>query len=67
MDRLRELEAEQDEIKERLAHLPADLPDIHLNVAGTCSTDMSVSVVVQARGQPIDSRPGSSLGSAGGR
>jgi site-specific DNA recombinase len=32
-DRLRELEAQQDEIAERLAHAPSDIPDIHPNVA----------------------------------
>ena len=32
-DRLRELEARQDELAERLAAAPADLPDIHLNIA----------------------------------
>ena len=34
-DRLRELEARQDELTERLAAAPADLPDIHPNVAET--------------------------------
>ena len=29
MDRLRELEAKQDELNERLAAIPADIPDIH--------------------------------------
>ena len=33
MDRMRELEARQDELNERLAAVPADLPDIHPNVA----------------------------------
>ena len=33
-DRLRELEARQDELRERLATAPADIPDIHPNVAG---------------------------------
>ncbi len=33
-DRLRELEARQDELAERLASAPADFPDIHPNVAG---------------------------------
>ena len=33
-DRLRELEARQDELNERLAAVPADLPDIHPNIAG---------------------------------
>ena len=32
-DRLRELEARQDELAERLATVPADLPDIHPNIA----------------------------------
>ena len=32
-DRLRELEARQDELAERLSAAPADLPDIHPNVA----------------------------------
>ena len=32
-DRLRELEARQDEIAERLAAVPADIPDIHPNIA----------------------------------
>ena len=32
-DRLRELEARQDEIAERLATVPADIPDIHPNIA----------------------------------
>ena len=32
-DRLRELEAQQDEIAERLARAPVDIPDIHPNVA----------------------------------
>ena len=34
MDRLREFEAKQDELKERLATVPAGIPDIHPNVAG---------------------------------
>ena len=34
MDRLRELEARQDELRERLAPTRADIPDIHPNVAG---------------------------------
>jgi len=34
MDRLRELEAKQDELTERLSRAPADIPDIHPNVAG---------------------------------
>ena len=33
VDRLRELEAKQDELRERLAAVPADIPDIHPNVA----------------------------------
>ena len=33
-DRLRELETRQDELAERLAAAPADLPDIHPNIAG---------------------------------
>jgi len=33
MDRMRELEARQDELNERLAAIPADLPDIHPNIA----------------------------------
>ena len=33
-DRLRELEAQQDEITERIARAPVDIPDIHPNVAG---------------------------------
>ena len=33
VDRLRELEARQDELNERLAAAPADLPDIHSNIA----------------------------------
>ena len=33
-DRLRELEARQDELVGRLAAAPADLPDIHPNIAG---------------------------------
>ena len=33
VDRLRELEARQDELNERLSAAPADLPDIHPNVA----------------------------------
>ena len=33
MDRLRELEARPDELNERLAAAPADLPDIHPNIA----------------------------------
>ena len=32
-DRLRELEARQDEPTERLANVPADIPDIHPNIA----------------------------------
>jgi hypothetical protein len=32
-DRLRVLEAQQDEITERLAHAPSDIPDIHPNIA----------------------------------
>ena len=34
VDRLRELEARQDGLNERLAAVPADLPDIHPNIAG---------------------------------
>ena len=34
MDRLRELEAKQDELSERLSRAPVDIPDIHPNVAG---------------------------------
>ena len=33
VDRLRELEARQDELTARLARVPADIPDIHPNVA----------------------------------
>ena len=33
VDRLRELEARQDELNERLSAEPADLPDIHPNIA----------------------------------
>ena len=33
VDRLRELEARQDELSQRLSAVPADLPDIHPNVA----------------------------------
>ena len=33
-DRLRELEARQDEINERLSAAPVDIPDIHPNIAG---------------------------------
>ena len=33
MDRMRELEARQDELNERLAADPADIPDIHPNIA----------------------------------
>ncbi len=33
VDRLRELEARQDELNEKLAAGPADLPDIHPNIA----------------------------------
>ena len=33
MDRMRELEARQDEIEERLSAAPVDLPDIHPNIA----------------------------------
>ena len=33
MDRMRELEARQDEINERLAAAPVDIPDIHPNIA----------------------------------
>ena len=33
VDRLRELEARQDELNERLSAVPADLPDIHPNIA----------------------------------
>ncbi len=33
-DRLRELEARQDEINERLATVPVEIPDIHPNIAG---------------------------------
>jgi site-specific DNA recombinase len=32
--RLRELEAREDELKARLSHVPADIPDVHPNVAG---------------------------------
>ena len=34
MTRLRELEAKQDELTERLSRAPADIPDLHPNVAG---------------------------------
>ena len=34
LDRLRELEARQDELTARLARVPADIPDIHPNVSG---------------------------------
>jgi site-specific DNA recombinase len=34
MARLRDLEAKHDEVTERLAHAPIDIPDIHPNVAG---------------------------------
>ena len=34
MDRLRELEAQQDELNERLATVPAVIPDIHPHSAG---------------------------------
>ena len=34
MTRLHELEAKQDELTERLSRAPADIPDIHPNVAG---------------------------------
>ena len=34
MNRLRELEARQDELRERLATASADIPDVHPNVAG---------------------------------
>jgi hypothetical protein len=34
MMRLRELEAKQDELTERLSRAPADIPDLHPNVAG---------------------------------
>ena len=34
VDRLRELEARQDALTARLARVPADIPDIHPNVAG---------------------------------
>ena len=34
VDRLRELEARQDDLNARLARVPADIPDIHPNVAG---------------------------------
>ncbi len=33
LDRMRELEARQDELDERLSAVPADLPDIHPNIA----------------------------------
>ena len=33
MDRMRELEARQDEIEERLSTVPADMPDIHPKIA----------------------------------
>ncbi|MDE0388757.1 MAG: DNA resolvase [Rhodospirillales bacterium] len=33
MDRMRELNARQDEIAERLATVPADIPDLHPNIA----------------------------------
>ena len=33
MDRMRELEARQDEIEERLATVPTDMPDIHPKIA----------------------------------
>ena len=33
VDQLRELEARQDELNERLSAAPADLPDIHPNIA----------------------------------
>ena len=36
IDRLRELEARQDELTDRLSGAAADIPDIHPNVAGVC-------------------------------
>jgi site-specific DNA recombinase len=35
-DRMRELEAREDALKELLAQEPADVPDIHPNVSGIC-------------------------------
>ena len=34
IDRLREIEARQEELKERLATVPPEIPDIHPNIAG---------------------------------
>ena len=34
IDRLREMEARQEELKERFAKVPAEIPDIHPNIAG---------------------------------
>jgi site-specific DNA recombinase len=36
VDQLRELEAREDELNERLAQAPADIPDLHPNFAGIC-------------------------------
>ncbi len=41
VDRLRELEARQDEPNEKPAAAPADLPDIHPNFAGLCRRKMA--------------------------
>ena len=49
-DRLRELEARQDELNECLAAVPADLPDIHPNIAGIYRR--KVERLAEAAGKP---------------
>ena len=50
MDRLRELEAKQDELTERLSNTLADIPDIHPNVAGIYRR--KVERLAEALGKP---------------
>ena len=52
VDRLRELEARQDELNERLAAAPADLPDIHPNIADIYRR--RVARLAEALGHPED-------------
>ncbi len=51
-DRLRELEARQDALNERLAAVPADIPDIHPNIAGIYRR--KVARLAQALDHPED-------------
>lgn len=51
-DRMRELEAREDVLKETLAQVPADIPDIHPNVS--CVYRMKVERLAEALNNPED-------------